>query len=417
MAILSIFWESFAQALSQLWSNKLRTFLSLLGISIGIWCIVSVQASIDSLEFEIRNSFDKLGSDVTYLQKHSWEEDPHANYLKIKRRPNPSFKDFESIQDKAKLADAVAYSNFLGFKTIKFQSSSVEGAFLMDISYDYSEIFDIAVERGRYFSVPEYQFGSDKIIMGYNVSEQLFGNIDPVGRDIKMGGRKYQVIGILAKAGEGIFNPINFDNGVLIMHTTAAKFSNTRANSLFGSAMVSIKAKPDIPGDDMNEELRGILRASRQIKPKEDDNFALNSISIISNLLDEVFPVINQAGFLIGGFAIFVGCFSVANIMFVSVRERTSLIGVKKALGAKKIIILLEFLIEAITLCIIGGLMGLLLVQFFAFLVSFTGSFEIFLSPYNIFIGLIISFLTGIISGFIPAFMAANLDPVEAIRS
>ncbi|HHS95461.1 MAG TPA: FtsX-like permease family protein, partial [Phaeodactylibacter sp.] len=244
------------------------------------------------------------------------------------------------------------------------------------------------------------------------------GNIDPLGKVIKLFGRKLQVIGVLEKSGESLIGIADFDNNLFVSYEFAKKVSNLKSNSAFGNAMLAVKASNGISNDALKDELTGVLRAHRRLKPKEEDNFALNEISIMQDVFQSIFSVLNIIGLIIGGFAILVGIFSVANIMFVSVKERTNIIGIKKALGAKRYIILMEFLIEAIILCLLGGLLGLVFVYALTAIISMMDiGFDIYLSTKNIISGILWSTSIGILSGLIPAMQASAMDPVEAIRS
>lgn len=407
--------ESIAQAFHQLMANKLRSFLSLLGISIGIFCIIGVTAAVDSLEDNVRGSFDKLGEDVVYVQKFMWG-DPGPNWRKYLRRPNILYRDYEVLAERLTTAELIAYSVGLSRRTMKYRSSNVEGVDLQGVTYDFAEMFSFEYAKGRYFSPMEYHSGANRVILGYKVAEELFGSIDPIGKSIKMGGHKLVVIGVLEEEGENLVNIFNFDNGAVISYELARKIANLKPNNPFGNSSVNVKAAEGVSVQALKDDITWIMRAHRRLKPKEEDDFSLNTLSIISNLLTGFFGVLNSLGYIIGGFAIFVGIFSVANIMFVSVKERTNIIGVKKALGAKRFIILLEFLIEAIILCLIGGLVGLVIV--FAVVRGLSGiiDFELFLSTNNVILGLSISIIVGMLSGIIPAMQASSLDPVVAMR-
>lgn len=410
--VFKIFIESILQAFNQIWSNKLRSFLTLLGIIIGIWCVITVLAAVDSLEANIRSSFDKLGDDVVYVQKFPWGDGSEIDWAKILKRPDPDFEDYIAIKKKVDTADKIAYSSFIGQIPATYRSNSVEEAFVIGTSFDYGAIFNMEFEAGRYFTPTEHFYGGNQVILGNLVAKGLFNdNIDPIGKDVKIKGRKYRVIGVIKKEGNDLVNPVDFDEAVILSINNTRRFS-----SVNWGAMIAVKAKEGISLDQLKDELTVTMRTNRRLKPKQEDDFALNQLSIISNVFDSVFGVLNVAGWIIGGFSMIVGMFSVANIMFVSVRERTRQIGVKKALGAKKYMILMEFLIESIILCMIGGAIGLGLVYLTANGASNATDFQFFLSQSNIMTGTIVAIITGIIAGFIPALQAANMVPVEAIR-
>jgi putative ABC transport system permease protein len=408
-------YEGVSQAFQQLRANKLRSFLSLLGITIGIFCIIAVKSAVDSLEHNIKDSFAQLGSDIIYVDKMPWNENPDENYWKYLKRPDPTLEEAEFIAKRSKMSDLTSFNIFVNGKTIKYGSSSVEGAFIMGPTYEYAEMAGMEFDDGRYFTTAEYATGANKVILGFEVAKELFDEIPPVGKYVKIYGQKFQIIGVIKKEGESLFSVIPFDEATVISYNTARKFINVRDKNRVGR-LLGIRAAQGITVDELKDEITGIIRSYRRLKPTEDTNFALNEISMLNQVLDNVFGVINGAGFLIGIFALIVGMFSVANIMFVSVKERTNIIGIKKALGARKIIILFEFLIESIILCIIGGAIGLVFVYGVMELIAAVADFNMFLSIINVFWGVFASIAVGVLSGLIPAFLAARMDPVEAIR-
>jgi len=264
-------------------------------------------------------------------------------------------------------------------------------------------------------SPAEYHYGAQKIVIGHTIAEELFGGIEPVGRTIKMQGRKYEVIGVIEKSGDDLLNPLDFDEALLVSYPNARGLANLKARQVFDTS-VNAKAAQGVSMQQMKDEIRGILRSHRRLKPKEEDTFAINELSMISSAFDSIFGILNLIGIVIGLFAMLVGIVSVANIMFVSVKERTSIIGIKKALGAKRIVILLEFLIESIVLCFIGGLAGLGLIYLVINGLSRIIDFEMYLSFGNMVLGVLVSVLVGVVSGLIPALQASRMDPVEAMR-
>ncbi|MEZ5043424.1 MAG: ABC transporter permease [Saprospiraceae bacterium] len=412
--ILKIVRESILQAFQQLSGNKLRSFLSLLGISIGIFCIIGVLSAVDSLEDNVRGSLEKLGNDVVYVKKWPWANisDSWWDYIK---RPNPDYNDYEVINAKSKTAGLTSFHAAVGFRTVKFNSSSVERTILFAVSQEFEEMFQLEYDKGRYFSPAEYFYGSNKVVLGFQVAEELFGEIDPIGREIKLQGKNYEVIGVIEKAGDDLINPLNFDQAILVSYTNARALANLKARYIFDTS-VTVKAAAGVPLEDMKDEVKGILRGHRRLKPLQDDDFSLNELSMVAVIFDNFFFVLNLVGIVIGFFAILVGAVSVSNIMFVSVKERTNLIGVKKALGAKSYMILLEFLIEAIILCLLGGAIGLILVYAVMQVLTNAIGFGLYIDLGNVFWGVSISILIGVISGLIPAIQAARMDPVVAMR-
>ncbi len=410
--ILKIFSEAILQAFQQLAGNKLRTLLSLLGIMIGILCIIMVFSAVDSLEENIRSSFDKLGDDVIYVSRFPWDEDPGDKWWIYSKRPNPDYDDFMALSNKLEGYDAISYSSFIGSKTVKYREDDVSNIFVVGASHQYNQIFRLKMSEGRFFSPTESHLGSNKIVIGHEVAQALFGDAQAVGKKVKVMGRMFTIIGVIQKEGNSLINIINYDEGVIVPLNAARKMFDIKQRG----ASISVKAGAGLDLDQLQDQITSVLRNKRKIKPKEDSNFSLNRLTIISQALDGFFAILTIAGLIIGGFATIVGMFSVANIMFVSVKERTRIIGIKKALGAKPFIILIEFLIEAIILCLLGGLLGLGIVWALAYAVTYALDFNIFLSTKNIVLGIGLSIFIGVLAGIIPAFIASRMDPVEAMR-
>lgn len=415
-----IFFESIRQAFQQLAGNQLRTLLSLSGITIGIFCVIMVLSAVDSLESNIQDSFKQLGDDVVYISKMPWGEPPQeGNFWKYQRRPETDYRDYEVIQKQAQTADIATFTVFIGNGSAESKTSNASNVFFIGVTDDYKDMFGLKFSKGRYFTPSEFYKGTNHIIIGYDVAETLFRpSEDPIGKYIKVKGQRLQVIGVLEKEGKDLINPLDFDGAGLIPYNTTRKYINLKkAGFNRGRTSISVKAKKGVRLETLQAELTGVLRAKRLLKPVEEDNFALNTLSIVSQIFENVFGSIRIAGYIIGLFAIIVGGFSVANIMFVSVTERTRLIGIKKALGAKNYVILMEFLVESIILCLIGGVIGLIFVMLGAQAATSIAEYEIFLSPGNAMRGLFIASASGVVAGIIPAYRASQMVPVDAIRA
>ncbi len=409
-----VVFESTRQAFHSLISNKLRTFLSLIGITIGIFVIVAVRSAVDSLQANVKEGISELGSDVLYVEKFPWTSTTEDNYWKFLKRPEPSLDDYKAIKERSNFTDKTSLIVNSNAGTLTYRSSSARADAMLCTSHEYQEIQKLDFAKGRYFTPNESNSGADKVILGHTLAKELFGKIEPIGKQLKMKGRKYNVIGVLKEEGEGMFNFVNFDGVAWIPLNTGRKFINIRQPRVDKSLV--IKGKEEIDLEDLKSEITGILRSKRKLKPREDDNFSLMEMSSINQSLEGFFTTLNTAGFIIGFFALLVGMFSVANIMFVSVKERTGQIGVKMAIGAQKFVILSEFLIEGIILCMIGGLMGLAFVYGVVTIISTVSPFKMALTADNIAFGVAISLLVGLVSAIIPAVQASKLDPVVAIR-
>ena len=412
MILLRIFFESFRFAWHAIVSNKLRTFLSLLGVTIGILSVITVFTIVDSLEKNVRDSINKLGSDVIYIQKWPWgtSDDGEYKWWDFMRRPEVEIREMNKLITKSRKAESIAFM-ISANRTLKYLNNSVEGVTVMAVSYHWKSIRNFDLAYGRYFTELEVDGAKNYIILGHTIALSLLNDLDNIGEEIKINGEKATVIGVFSKEGEDITGN-SLDDAVVIPVSFGYKLMNKR----FSNPAILAKAKTDVSNDELMNELTGIMRSLRRLKPKMPDNFAMNEISLISSQLDSVFSVIGLAGWIIGGFSILVGGFGIANIMFVSVKERTKQIGVQKSLGAKNSFILYQFLFEAIFLCLIGGVLGLTLVFLLTQFVSNFFGFSIDLSLENIALGLSVSAIIGIISGIAPALSASKLDPVEAIR-
>ena len=412
MILLRIFLESFRFAWHAIVSNKLRTFLSLLGVTIGILSVITVFTIVDSLEKNVRDSINKLGSDVIYIQKWPWGTSDDGEYIwwDFMRRPEVEIREMNKLITKSRKAESIAFM-ISANRTLKYLNNSVEGVTVMAVSYHWKSIRNFDLAYGRYFTELEVNGAKNYIILGHTIALSLLNDLDNIGEEIKINGEKATVIGVFSKEGEDITGN-SLDDAVVIPVSFGYKLMNKR----FSNPAILAKAKTDVSNDELMNELTGIMRSLRRLKPKMPDNFAMNEISLISSQLDSVFSVIGLAGWIIGGFSILVGGFGIANIMFVSVKERTKQIGVQKSLGAKNSFILYQFLFEAIFLCLIGGVLGLTLVFLLTQFVSNFFDFSIDLTLENIALCLSVSAIIGIISGIVPALSASKLDPVEAIR-
>ncbi len=413
MLILRLIKESLLFAIDSLVVNKLRTLLSLLGITIGIFAMVSVFTMVDSLERNIRDSIQSLGDNVVYIQKMPWQFDASTPWWDYIRRPHPGLEDFKMVSKLTRNAEAIAMLAGTG-GTVKYKNNSIENITVNGVTYDYRQIWDLKIVKGRYFTELEVRTGRPVAIIGADVADNLFPNQEAVGKDFKFKGRKMSVIGILEKEGEQMMGGSN-DKNVFTPLNFARNFINL--NSRNSGSIIMVRAKEGISNAELIDELTGVMRSIRKLKPTADDNFALNQLSMLSQTFDGLFKVFNIAGFVIGIFSIIVGGFSIANIMFVSVRERTPLIGIQKSLGAKNYFILLQFLFESVFLCLLGGAVGLFLIFLGTLFLRFGLDFNVVLGMNNITLGLTISVIIGLVSGIIPAFIASRLDPVEAIRS
>ncbi|HNP49982.1 MAG TPA: ABC transporter permease, partial [Bacteroidia bacterium] len=356
---IRLFRESFLFAFEALRVNLLRTILSLLGITIGIFAIISIFTAIDALETKIRSDVASLGNNVIYIQKWPWvPEDGGDEYpwWKYMNRPLPAIKEMTEMQRKAETAEAFSYVATIGNQTIKSGSSSIENALVLCVSHQYNRIKTLDLKDGRYFTENESNSGKALALIGADVESGLFPKGDAVGKTVTIRGFKINIIGVVKKEGSSMVGNSS-DNQIIVPVNFARNLVNLRSDNVDPYFMV--KASPGISTVELRDDIRGDMRSIRKLKPREEDDFALNETSLLSNSLKDMFHVLTIVGWILGGLSILVGGFSIANIMFVSVRERTSIIGVQKSLGSKNYFILLQFLVEAVVLCIFGGMIGL----------------------------------------------------------
>jgi putative ABC transport system permease protein len=407
---------SIVQAFSELKANKLRSTLSLTGITIGIFCIIAVFTVLDSLKKNIKEEVSTLGSDVIYVGRWPWmDEGGEYKWWEYWRRPSMGIAEMRTVLGNVPEAGIVTLQMTINGKTARYDDNEVSGFSTYAVTQDFEKLQNIEITEGRYLSASEVEGGTPTAVIGAELYESLFKtNVSSVGKTIAYLGKSYLIVGKLKKTGRNAAG-FNFDNCLIVSFNSIN--SAIDVSSLNYDPTLMIKAKPGVALSEMQYEVEGALRAIRKVKPGEANNFAINQLSQITQRMDIMFGLINAIGAVIGGISLIVGAFGIANIMFVTVKERTKYIGLKKAIGARSLYILIEFLIEAVFLCLLGGLIGVLLVWLLSLIVNSSSDMHFTMSLQNMLIGILTSAVVGIIAGFIPAYKASKLDPVVAIRS
>jgi putative ABC transport system permease protein len=405
--------ESLSFALNALTNNKLRTLLSLLGVTIGIFSIIAVLAAVDSMDKKIKDDLSDMDLNTIYLMRFSFGPS-EVDRWKREQFPNVTYEEFEHIKKSVNGIDKISFNLFTRNESIKYESKTVNSIRVKPSTNEFFDIEPIKVEKGRLFNESESNSGNPVIVIGSEVAVGLFGESDPLGKKVRLYGQKFTVIGVLKKQGEGIFGDSS-DIAVFFPVNFLRQLYGDNNKAL--TPAILIKPLKSVDVEEFKAQVSQKLRAFRGIKTGEIDNFFMNVLSGFTDFIDNIIGQMNMIGWIISLFSLLVGGFGIANIMFVSVKERTSLIGIQKALGAKNRFILFQFLFEAVILSVIGGLIGMFLVWMCALGLSAALDFEFVLSFQNMMLGTGLAAFIGLLSGIIPAISASKLDPVEAIRT
>ncbi len=414
--ITQIIGTSIVQAFQELRANKLRSFLSLLGITIGIFCIIAVLTVLDSMKNNIQKEVSTLGSDVLYVGRWPWmDEGGVYKWWEYWRRPGMTPIEAKAIETQVPDVAFTTICLTSGRITVKHGDMDASSIQSYAVLRNFDRLQNIEIAKGRYLSASELDGGSNVVVLGDEVYQSLFpGNINPLDKTVNFLGRKFIVVGVMKQSGQNLAG-FDFDNSVIYPYYAAA--SLIEVHSLNYDPMLAVKALNGANIDNIKYEVEGVLRRLRKVRPGQGDDFAINQLSQVSERLEAVFGTIDIIAWVIGGFSLIVGAFGIANIMFVTVKERTKVIGLKKAIGARKASILWEFLLEAIVLCLLGGIIGIVIVLLLSLGLTYGADFEVTLSVNNFFIGIFVSIFVGVLSGLIPAWSASRMDPVVAIRT
>lgn len=405
--------ESFAFAMNALTNNKLRTFLSLLGVTIGIFSIIAVLAAVDSLDRKIKADLSKVDKNTMYLKRFSFGPSDVPRW-KREQFPDVSYEEYQYLNDAVQSAEYMAFQIFTKSENLKYEDNIASNVNVIPVSHEFEGIQSLQIAEGRFYNESEDNSGNAVAVVGFEIAQTLFGNIDAVGKKFRMYGQRFTVIGVLAKQGASTFGPSNDMSVIIPVNFLRHMYGD---HNDFMTPIIIIKPVPGEDAEAVKGEITQKLRSYRGIKAGDVSNFIIDILAGFTDLIDNIIGQMKVIGWIISGFSLLVGGFGIANIMFVSVKERTNLIGIQKALGAKSRFILFQFLFEAVILSVIGGLMGMLMVWGIAKVLTNILEFEFILSMSNIIIGTGLASFIGLISGILPAISASKLDPVEAIRS
>ncbi len=409
---LNIIQNSLRLTLQELKVNKLRTALSLFGVAFGILCIIGVLTGVNSMERNIQNEVKGLGSNTIYIDKWEYSGGPDQPIWKYRARPTMKYEEAGLIKERSQLLDDISFllqsGASIGYKNDVIQNASVYG-----ITEAQMTIQPLSFAEGRFFSSSEFSAGSNVCLIGFANAETLFGSTErALGKQIDVKGKKATITGVIKKEGKN-FIGWDYDNCIMLPYNFCKQIFDEK----WSNPILIAKGKEGVTTAALNDELKGVMRQIRRLAPTQEDNFSLNSVEAFSKAIGSFFSSFTIVGAVIGGISLIIGLFGIANIMFVTVKERTPVIGLKKAIGAKRGSILFEFLMEAVILCIMGGAIGLLLVFILAKIATAAFDFPVYISLPMLITTIIICIAVGILAGIIPARRAAKMDPVAAIRS
>lgn len=400
--------ESLRLAIEALLSNKKRAILTTLGIVIGILAVTITMTASNGLGNKFKENAAAIGSDVFYVDRVPWIF--NGNYFQFRNRPDITYKQGIKLEEKLPEAIVIPYTS--SRLDLKYRSETMESSPVIGTTENQTIVVNAFPEFGRFITPYDIQYKKNVCVIGSEIKDKLFKDIDPVNKYLKIGRYKFLVIGVMEKRGSAsFFGGPNFDRQVFIPVTSFAKYYGNNNRDF----EIAVKAPNQDTMEDFKYQVIGEMRKIRGLNPKENDNFAINSLTTLTTAYNRIMGTIVLIGMVITSISLFVGAIGVMNIMFVSVTERTREIGIRKAIGATKKIILSQFLYEASVICMLGGVIGLLLSFIVAIMI------DKFLMPATLSlkiasISLIVSIVVGLVSGFVPALKAAKLNPIDALH-
>lgn len=400
--------ESLIIALRAIRANKMRSILTMLGIFIGVTVVVLMSTAIKGIDNSFQTGMSALGSDVLYIDKWAWFEG--GEWWKMRNRRRIDMDDYNRFKEQAKLPLATA-PVINSRQTVKYGDNRIDNVFLNGSTTDYLQTTNFTFSLGRFYSEIESNAARYVAVLGSDVANTLFPRGDALDKEIKIGGVNFKVIGVLDEQGSWILGSFNPDKQVFIPIGTIFK---NFLNESHGTVTINVRAKNPLMVEETKIEAEGIMRKVRGLTYNEENDFSINQQEGLASQIDSLVGVIRFVGFFITGLSLFVGAVGIMNIMFVSVKERTKEIGIRKAIGAKRRTILGQFLFESSVICLVGGLIGLLAAVLLSKLVNQFLPTSIQWDA--VVIAILVSLITGLVAGLAPAYTAAKLDPVEALR-
>lgn len=412
------FREALRFAGNALRGNRQRTFLTMLGVATGIFAITGILTMVNSLQTSITQGIASLGNTVLFVHHWPWAEN-NEDWYKFINRPKVSYEDYLMLRERLQRVDAVGYQVAVNNQTVQALGRSATGVEVDGITEQMSLIGDLELTEGRYFSGLEFQRGKAVAVIGHAIANNLFPNGSAVGQYIRVGKERLLVIGVLARKGKALMFGNSDDDKVFVPYPQMASMYDLRQRNV--DHVISVRAvdHADVPW--VEQEITGLMRLARGLGPRSENNFAINKQEALMNRFDSVFGYLRIGGVVISIFSVLIGGFSIGNIMYISVKERTTEIGVQKALGSTKGFILLQYVMESVLVCLLGGLMGIAVVFGIGALADLglaaaQVGLRVSFSLSDLLTGLGLAVVIGLVAGVVPSVLAARLDPVEAIR-